>query len=132
LGGVSDGGLRPIFRQRLPMFHWVTVETGATESGVPDSNYCCDGIEGWIEFKKAYGARIHTNAFQIGWHALRYRTGGRSFLAVRKSGLLLLYAGKDFGGVAEEGLIRGPEPVGFWTGGPNKWRWDEISTLLRR
>src|SRR6266699_154364 len=80
---MIDGGLRKIFRKHLPKFHWLSVETGLTEQGVPDSNFCIDGREGWVEFKLTSANKVTFRSEQIGWLLRRSRAGGRTYIAVR-------------------------------------------------
>lgn len=140
----DDGGLRPEFRSRLPQFDWNTVETGAVAGGVPDSNFCCGGAEGWIEFKWTAGWTVPLRPAQVGWILRRVRHGGRVFVGVRqrrspgprvegRDRLWLLQ-----GGAARELKVRGleyasahPEVLlGWWDGGPAAWDWSAVSDLL--
>lgn len=101
-----DGGLRPIFRDKLRVgFDWTSVETGGTGRGVPDSNYCAKvemtagmaldpvldvsatvvkGVEGWIEFKQTSGWACTLRPEQVGWLVRRSMHGGRVFVATRR------------------------------------------------
>lgn len=127
-----DGELRTLFRQHLPKFHWVSIETWPVSSGVPDSNYCAaGGVEGWVEFKKISGWKIPWKQpyLQVAWLERRSRTGGRCFLAVRRNQALYVFRGSDARRVLEEG-IRGPLPVGMWEGGPSHWDWARVGEIL--
>lgn len=128
-----DGGLRGIFHSKIRTLHWVAVETWMTMSGVPDSNYCGDGIEGWVEFKQTSGGKIKQNkttAFQIAFHERRARAGGRTFVAVRQKGSWLrLYAGRDIRGLYVEGLDS-VATLYICGGGPGKWDWARIRKIL--
>jgi hypothetical protein len=126
-----DGELRKLFRQSIPRFHWTAVETWPVSVGVPDANYCADGIEGWVEMKKIRGWKIPWKEpyLQVAWIERRTRSGGRVFLAVRREQDLYLFWGRDVRQLLEEG-IRGPQPAGHWSGGPAKWDWAEIERLL--
>ncbi len=105
-----DGGLRSEFRKHLPLFDWLSVETGLTALGVPDSNYCTlpraelmrdgfakghaleadrqgitrRGVEGWIEHKQTKGHAVTLEPEQVGWILRRVRNGGRVWIAVRQ------------------------------------------------
>lgn len=81
---MIDGGLRKIFRTKLRQFHWQAIETGGTGLGIPDSNYCVDGLEGWVEYKKTHGFAIGLRPEQVGWHMKRARAGGLTTIAVRR------------------------------------------------
>jgi len=79
-----DGGLRRLFRERLPQFDWTSIESGGTGRGIPDSNACCKGIEFWVEFKQTTGHVVSLRPEQCGWIARRCRAGGRVWIAVRQ------------------------------------------------
>lgn len=141
----QDAGLRKLFAQHLPRFHWVAIETGMTAPGTPDSNFCGDGIEAWIEHKRARAWEVDLKPLQIGWHLRRARSGGRTFVAVRrkhsggkrkgpevdelwllKGHMVKYYAGAD-------GLHRAASAgalLGIWRGGPSGWEWDGVEACL--
>jgi hypothetical protein len=145
-----DGGLRQEFRTRLPKFDWLSIETGMTEGGVPDSNFCLDGKDGWIEYKKTDGWAITLEPEQVGWLLRRTRHGGRAFVAVRRrcpAGVRRVAADELYllwGGLARElrdgGLRAALDPrnpasrglLGYWSGGPSRWSWPEVATVLTR
>jgi hypothetical protein len=93
-----DGGLRPMFRDRFPSWHWTSIET-LTVNGVPDAEFCFDASQGWIEYKFTSGYQVGLRPEQIGWALRRARAGGRSFIAVRRTAdkvdELYLFAGAD-------------------------------------
>ncbi len=140
--GKIDGGLRSLFRANLPKFHWVSVESGATGSGIPDMNYCCDGDEGWIEMKQTPGHRVPLRPEQVGWIARRVRAGGRVWIAVRQRApkgprreardALWLIPGADAKVALLEGLTGRHADLEWpcWEGGPAAWRWDHIAAQL--
>jgi hypothetical protein len=82
----SDGGLRQLLRKHLPQVHWVTVESRATESGIPDVEYCFEGKSGWIECKVTRGWSVSIRPAQVAWILRRTRAGGRVFILVRQRG----------------------------------------------
>jgi hypothetical protein len=82
--GKIDGGLRALFRANLPGFDWTSIESGTTGGGIPDMNYCRDGVEGWCELKQTPGHAVTLRPEQIGWIARRVRNGGRVWIAVRQ------------------------------------------------
>lgn len=131
---MIDGGLRKIFHKNLPG-HWQAIETGGVGLGIPDSNFCIDGVEGWVEFKSTQGFKVRITAEQVSWIERRHRNGGRVFVAVRRkdeelwlfrplAGRRLLLKGVD---KVEKSLI-----LGNWTGGPSNWDWDEVKKILVR
>jgi hypothetical protein len=133
---IIDGGLRSIFRQQLPHFHWVTIESGATDQGIPDSEFCHNGQTGWVEYKKTNGWVVPLNPSQVGWHMRRARSGGRSFIAVRKKKELWLFAGASardlkLNGFRDEKILE-QTMHGMWMGGPANWNWHQIETILTR
>lgn len=141
----DDGGLRSLFRQKLPEFHWQSIETGGTGLGVPDSNYCHDSVDAWIEFKQTEGFAVTLRPEQIGWLVRRAGAGGLVHVAVRRwhdggerrgdsVDDLWLLAGAAAVTIKKQGLRRDARyVVGVWTGGPSRWAWDEVRRhLLRR
>lgn len=85
-----DDGLRGLFRKHIPPpVDVLTVETGLTTQGVPDSNYCfpraLGGIEVWVEHKSVRrGFAVRMRPEQVGWIERRVRHGGRVFVAIRR------------------------------------------------
>jgi hypothetical protein len=127
---MSDGELREIWRQHLKKFHWQSIESGSTGRGIPDSNYCVDGVEGWIENKKTDGWAVGLRPEQVGWHLRRARAGGRTWVAVRrKRDQLWIVRGSQAAELLERGLKGFLAPS--WEGGPAKWDWEAISRLLK-
>jgi len=133
---VIDGGLRRLFRARLPG-DWSSVETGMSEPGVPDSNFCIGGVEGWVEYKLVSGwaiRRTRTLPAQVGWHLRRARNGGRTFVAVRRAPSsadeLWLFPGAQFRLLAAGGLRGGADVLYRGIGGPARWDWREVKKVL--
>lgn len=98
-----DDGLRRIIREKLrDLGHWLSVETGTTDQGVPDLNVCAIpsspsswkpdsrglpwylGAEIWIECKATKNWTVPLRPEQVGWLTTRARHGGRVFVAVRR------------------------------------------------
>lgn len=136
---MIDDGLRALFHTNLRAFHWQAIESGLTGGGIPDSNYCCAGIEGWVEHKATKANKIVFRPDQIGWHLRRYRAGGRTFIAVRQrhSGgprlgkpvdRLYLYPGRQVKDLVFRGLL--VKPIERWEGGPARWDWVKIAGRL--
>lgn len=140
---ASDGGLRPLIRQRLPGVDWCTIETGLVASGVPDLNGCCGGIEFWVECKLTTAWAVEVRPMQVGWHLRRTRAGGRTWFAVRRR----CTAGVHRSAADELWLIRGAaaarlragglrgispndDVAGMWVGGPARWAWGEVAVHL--
>jgi len=130
---MADANLRQIFRKHLPEFDFQSVETWSTGRGVPDLNYCCEGIEGWIELKATRGWRVNVSPEQVGWTERRLRAGGRVFIAVRRKArvddTLFLLPGSAARTLAD-GQRCSQNPLDFWPGGPRSWNWIAIKSLL--
>ena len=140
---MIDGGLRPIFRKRLPHMHWQSVETGSVGRGIPDSNCCHRGIEFWIEFKTTNAWSVDLRPEQIAWLLRRHRAGGRVFVGVRRQVIagprkgpavdeLWLVHGWAAAELRQKGLkkISGPAVIGIYDNGPASWPWDKIERAL--
>jgi hypothetical protein len=111
------------------------VETWSTGQGVPDLEYCCDGISGWIELKKSDGWVVDFAPQQIAWIERRVRAGGRVFVLVRRRRDLVdeLYV---LPGTAARALLTRAEtlrtirPIALFRGGPRNWSWPDIGGIL--
>lgn len=135
-----DGGLRQIFRTKLPSFDFQSIESHSTGKGTPDTNYCFNGCEGWIEYKKTEANKVRAmKPEQVAWCERRLRHGGRVFFAVRQKrrevgyeDVLWLIPGAGARDLYLGGLASlSPEKVaGTWPGGPRAWDWRAISGLL--
>lgn len=138
--GKIDGGLRALFRANVPG-DWTSIESGSTGGGIPDSNYCLDGVEGWVEYKQTGGWAVTLRPEQVGWIARRVRNGGRVWVAVRQQApagprreardALWLFGGHLATLAKMEGL-RGLESrpdVHVWHHAG--WDWQAIRKLLR-
>jgi len=140
----TDGGLRQLLRSYLPLGDWVSVETGATAGGVPDSNYCFSpGREGWVENKKALGWQVAIRPSQIGWIMRRTRRGGRASVLIRKEDTLYWVKGSDLEEWSRLGHLNSKGeavmcPLKNWDkcwvseGGPARWDWAHLQELLTR
>jgi hypothetical protein len=107
------------------------VETHSSGRGVPDSNFCYNGVEGWIEYKEARRWRVDIAPEQVAWAERRMRKGGRVFLAVRMERRLWLFSGSAMRVIrAERGMISAAPILGEWDGGPARWDWVRILEIL--
>lgn len=138
----SDGGLRPLFRDRLKAgFHWQSLELGLVGAGCPDSSFGCRATrrEGWVEFKQTKGWACTLRPEQVGWLVQRSLHGGRCFVATRR----WQATGEDGLAVDElwvhDGLwarelktagLRGVDPLLRLAGGPSQWDWESVRELL--
>ncbi len=138
-----DGGLRSEFRKHLPQFDWVSIESNTGVRGIPDSNYCRNGIEGWIEYKTTSGWAVTLAPEQIGWIARRVRCGGRVWIAVRRRHAggprlgppvdeLWLLPGELAVQARTGGLrpLSGHPRVASYAGGPSRWNWAAVAARL--
>lgn len=137
-----DGDLRTIWNANLVGWHLQHIETGGTGRGIPDTNYCYECREGWIENKRGEGVKgdiIKIRPEQIGWIERRHRAGGRVFVAVRRQ-VLTAYSPDNWKRIDELWLL-GPEHVRLrkldpancrmvQKGGPRNWDWSLIQAIL--
>lgn len=136
----TDGGLRQIWRAKLPAVAWSSIETGGSEPGVPDMHGLLDGVAFWIEDKLSHGFAVEVRPAQIGWLSRYTRQGGRAFIAVRRLVAegprrgaavdeLWLFDGSLARELNREGL-RGPAKLLLAEGGPARWDWARIRSVL--
>lgn len=133
---MIDGDLRQIFQRFIPDAHWQSIETGSTGRGIPDVNYCFEGIEGWIEFKATEGWRVDVRPEQVAWIERRGRAGGRVFLAVRRAQLELWFLRSTAARVLATpklGLrdLENSHILSTMKGGPSRWPWGWIKRTLK-
>ncbi len=130
---TKDGGLKDIFRLHLSHFDFQPIEMFLLAAGVPDLNFCHAGVDGWIELKRTTAWALTVRPAQVGWIERRLRSGGRVFIATRRlrrdADELWLHHGSAARHLAEGGL-RAVEPLGRWGGGPSRWGWLGIESLL--
>lgn len=134
-----DDGLRSLFRRHLPQVDWQSIESGGVNRGIPDSNFCHRGCEGWVEFKSTKGYVVDLRPEQIGWIARRVRSGGRVWIAVRRrhdggprrgepvDELYLVH-----GCYAKKAKLDGLRglPSRMYGGGPARWDWEHVLATI--
>ena len=121
-----DGGLRKLFRKQLPELALSSIESGATDPGIPDSAYCA----GWVEFKAVDHWAVPLRPEQVAWMNRHARAGGRAFVAVRRArDELWLIEGRHAGWLRAKGLKEVPF-VGIFSGGVSLWPWSMIKNIL--
>lgn len=131
----TDGNLPTILRTHVPG-HWQRVESAATSQGIPDCNYCIDGVEGWVECKQTHAWAVKVQPLQSGWIHRRTRAGGRVWIAVRRwqntqmTDELWLVPGDQCGILMLGGLRGLPQETPKWSGGPRNWSWPSIRLHL--
>lgn len=127
---MIDGNLRSLFRKHLPNAFWQSVESGSTAAGIPDSYFCFPyRVPGWIEYKNIRANAVKISSLQVAWHERHMRVGGRSFIAIRRDGELMIFSGGDARKLFLEGLA-GARPMGLWSGGPARWKWPLVEVIL--
>lgn len=138
--GMADGGLRALFKAKLPHFDWTHIETGSIAQGVPDANACYNGNEFWIEYKLTKTDRVAFRNLQPQWIHRRVRHGGKVWIAARKKhdggarlgkpmDTLFLFHGSRVLDIVQHGLHLSLT-AGIWYNGPGCWDWQEIGETL--
>lgn len=74
-----------------PRVHLSWIESHATSVGAPDIQYCCDGVEGWIELKA--GDDLEVRASQVSWMREHVRAGGNPLILIQISDMFLVVHG---------------------------------------
>lgn len=132
---IVDGDLKSLFKKNIPG-HWIHVESGSTSGGIPDLNFCIDGVEGWVETKQTHAWSVKFRPTQVALISARARAGGRIWVAVRRwkrqdgADELWLVHGSHVRTVAAGGLIQDSLIYTVWKGGPRKWDWAQIAGTL--
>jgi hypothetical protein len=103
-----------LLRGHLPKkSHVQRIETGSTGRGIPDVNFCWQGVEVWIELKIVKGRRVELSPEQVAWMFRRARAGGLCWVMARdvadgprkgKYDRIYLWPGDCAAKVLEEGL----------------------------
>lgn len=75
-----------------------------TGDGIPDVNYCIEGVEGWIEFKSPiepkrestplFGSNHRMRQSQMNWHLRQRQAGGISYILIASDKRWLLIDGQ--------------------------------------
>lgn len=135
-----DGGLYHLLRDRFPRGHWVRVESGSMGPGTPDVNVCMGGVESWLELKKTDAWKVRIRGAQVGWCETRSRHGGRVFVATRRVAAggsrsepadeLWIHRGADIRLLEQLGLREAPPPLLRCGGGPARWDWARLQSIL--
>ena len=96
--------------------HLTWVESHATSLGVPDLNYCVDGVEGWLELKA--GPHIDIRASQVIWMKEHIASGGWPLFFISWGNMFLIVPGDRGVDLRQnpclENVIR--LSSSFWTG----------------
>lgn len=106
--------------------------------------YVQNGTMGWVEFKTTDGWVCGLRPEQLGWGDRWARSGGRLWLALRRRAAagvrrgeavdeLWMVPGRSWvmvGRVGLRGLVPQEHDHRLWTGGPQRWGWDAVRSLL--
>lgn len=138
-----DDGLRALLRQNLSVWrgspvHWVTIETGLTQGGVPDLHGTCRGAATWVECKSTDAWAVSVRTLQVGFARTQHRCGGRLCFVTRRRPSAANSRGED-----EVWWCPGEEIQSFCTlglrspgarllgvGGPSCWDWDRLGLAI--
>lgn len=130
---MIDGGLNKLFQNNWPQVHWQRVESGPIGAGTPDLNGCVQGVEFWLELKRAdhwtIKVKPEQRASQIAWAERRIRAGGLVRMACRRAEKeLWLMDGRATRFALTGSLQNVPVAliIGVWHGGPAGWNWPAI------
>jgi hypothetical protein len=137
----KDGGLRPMFRERLKGWQFSSIESAGSAIGVPDLEFCTpSGVQGWIECKVTKIFTVQMSALQAAWIDRRSRYGGNIWISVRRTPVAKIYENVDElwlvnGSQAKDlraGGLRNIDPQSYtrYCGGPSRWDWDSIERTL--
>lgn len=139
---MIDGGLRSLFKAKMPQGDWTIIETGMVSSGVPDANCCWDAVEFWVECKATYSSLVKMRPAQVGWLERRMRHGGKCFVAVRQRShktiavdnlwLLSARAARPLATGERLETLAGGLVLGQWHNGPSNWPWPAVGAVLRQ
>lgn len=106
-------------REQLDPPHWERVENSASGGGMPDLNWCWNGVEGWLELKHRSAPPVEEDtdvvidtvtAGQRLWWRERHAAGGRCYVMIRIANEYILleahWAAFNLGKTTMEGLYR--------------------------
>lgn len=108
-----------LLREKLiqPRDRWDRIENGVG-AGMPDTNYCINGVEGWVELKSPIEpARKHTPLFgsnhdlsqsQKNWFKRQILAGGRAYILIGTDFRWILIHGRhadDVNDLTVQGLM---------------------------
>lgn len=139
----TDGGLWQLLSSHITgaQVHWQRIELGAVGSGVPDLNYCIDGVEGWAELKATDTYTIpFKRPYQPSWIDRRTRAGGRVVVVTRRTHQggprrgppcdeIWIHTGRDVLAIDSGGLLAAPTLL-HQEGGPRHWDWEAVRSAL--
>lgn len=140
MSGAVDDNLRSIIKDHLRHIDWQSIESALTGGGIPDLNGCCDGVEAWVECKRASAWTVKIRPAQIGWSKKRIRHGGRVLLAIRKRhdggarrgaavDEFFLFNGELMHEINQNGF-QSYAPRVHEKGGPSRWDWSAIQQAI--
>ena len=137
-----DGDLRKLFRKHIGRAFWKSIETGATQGGIPDSHVTLDHTSVFVEFKMTKAWAVTLRPLQVGFALTETRHGGRVIIAIRREHAgtkkatpcddLYLVDGAAAARLSEsglQGLVQGDE-LYHGTGSVSGWDWDAVRSVL--
>ena len=91
------------------------MESHATSLGVPDLNYCVDGVEGWLELKA--GPDIDIRASQVIWMKEHIASGGWPLFFISWNNMFLIVPGDRGGDLRRNPCLENAMRLSssFWT-----------------
>lgn len=118
--------------------HWVSIETGLTQAGVPDLHGTCRGASTWVECKSADAWALGIGTMQIGFARAEIACGGRVVYITRRRPTAAKRRGEDSLWLCDGAEVRAlsvlglrcPAAVRLGDGGPEGWDWDILGIRL--
>ena len=129
MSAKPESRLWKALRDGVTDVHWTRIESWSSP-GDPDVNCCASFGEFWIELKVTKSNRIALSPHQIGWHLIRSRLGGRSYILTREAAKdpLYLFSGR-FVRELSENKINQIEPM---VEIPYQYDWEKLMTVIRK
>lgn len=90
-------------KMKFPRDRWDRIENGVGV-GMPDTNYCVNGHEGWLEFKSPlepkrpgtplFGSNHNLSQDQKNWFNRQITAGGRAYIFIATDKRMMLIHGR--------------------------------------
>tara|TARA_R110000765_G_scaffold19517_6_gene51134 strand:+ start:3553 stop:3969 length:417 start_codon:yes stop_codon:yes gene_type:complete len=110
----DEKGFKKLFVGHLGTdVHYQHIETGSVGTGIPDTNFCHEGREQWIEFKVVVGKQVGLMPTQVAWIWKRTKAGGHVWVIARdkydgvrkgKGDTIYMWPGAEVREVKEHGV----------------------------
>jgi len=116
--------------EAFPRIHWQRIENSVGE-GVPDINFCLDGVEFWVECKwtpSVKGARFShpLTAGQCAWLLKRVHAGRSAWVLARRVDTFKLWHGSWAREILEKGWDAEGETIVL----EQPWDWTEFAEMM--